>query len=213
MHDSGVPGDDPAFQRALVFLARTQMIEKGADGRTINDMPFAKGSKQGGFIYSTSEGKEKVGTGQSFGGMIEETLDNGEKVSRLRAYGSMTYAGFKSLIYAQLPPNDPRVVAALDWISKNYTLKENPGVGPEGLYYYFLTFARAMHARGAATVPVQAGDKTVQRDWANDLIDRLGEMQNEDGSFKSVHDRWLENNPVLITAYSLIALGEARMSR
>lgn len=210
MHDSGVPGDDPAFQRALVFLARTQMIEKGTDGKTINDMPYAKGSRQGGFIYSTSEGKEKVGTGQTNGGMIEETMDNGEKVSRLRAYGSMTYAGFKSLIYAQLPPDDPRVLAALDWISKNYTLKENPGVGPEGLYYYFLTFARAMHARGAATVPVQGDDKTEQRDWANDLIDRLAEMQNEDGSFRSVHDRWLENNPVLIAAYSLIALGEAR---
>jgi hypothetical protein len=34
-------------------------------------------------------------------------------------------------------------------------------------------------------------------------------LQEPDGSFKSVDDRWMENDPVLITAYSLIALGEA----
>jgi hypothetical protein len=34
-------------------------------------------------------------------------------------------------------------------------------------------------------------------------------MQQPDGSFKSVNDRWMENDPVLITAYGLIAVGEA----
>jgi squalene-hopene/tetraprenyl-beta-curcumene cyclase len=48
-----------------------------------------------------------------------------------------------------------------------------------------------------------------KRDWANDLIDRLAELQNEDGSFRSVDDRWMESNPVLITAYGLIALEHA----
>jgi len=47
------------------------------------------------------------------------------------------------------------------------------------------------------------------RDWANDLIDRLATLQNEDGSFKSVDDRWMESDPVLITAYALIVLREA----
>ena len=35
------------------------------------------------------------------------------------------------------------------------------------------------------------------------------EMQQGDGSFKSVNERWMENDPVLITAYGLIAVGEA----
>jgi len=219
MHDSGVSGDDPAFQRALAFLARTQMMDKGADGKPINDMPYAKDSHQGGFIYSTSENKDKVGSGQSMAGAIEETLDDGTRISRLRAYGSMTYAGFKSLIYAQLPPGDPRLVAALDWISRNYTLAENPGIGNNGLYYYYLTLARALDARGkqlpdpaaAHIIEVRKADGTIdRRDWASDLIDRLAELQNPDGSFKSVDDRWLENNPTLITAYALIALQHAR---
>jgi squalene-hopene/tetraprenyl-beta-curcumene cyclase len=219
MHDSGVPGDDPAFQRALVFLRRVQMDER------INDMPYAKGSRQGGFIYSTSESKEKLGTGQTevnaSGGMIEETLDDGTKVSRLRAYGSMTYSGFKSLIYAQLAKDDPRVKSALFWIQQNYTLKENPGIGADGEYYYFLTFARAMEAWGQPTLTViPSGGRPTDgegtkvsppgtRDWANDLIDRLAELQNEDGSFKVQGERWMESNPVLITAYGLLALGHA----
>jgi squalene-hopene/tetraprenyl-beta-curcumene cyclase len=208
MHDSGVPGDDPAFQRALIFLARVQMLDP------VNDQPYADGSTQGGFIYSTSESKDNIGSGQSMAGTIEESLDDGSKVSRLRAYGSMTYSGFKSYLYANLPRDDPRVSAALDWIRRNYTLKENPGVGTDGLYYYFVTFARALHALGEPTItllpPVGTAARTVTpRDWANDLIDRLAELQNDDGSFKSVDDRWLENNSVLITSYAVLALQHA----
>lgn len=205
LHDSGVPSDDPAFQRALVFLQRVQMHDQ------FNDLPFADGSKQGGFIYATSENAEKVGTGQSqAAGLIEETLDDGTKVSRLRAYGSMTYAGFKSYIYAGLKKDDPRVLAAKDWISRHYTLEENPGTGTDGLYYYFVTFARAMEAWGEPRIEVTlpSGEKA-ERDWRKDLVERLAQLQNPDGSFRSVDDRWMENDPVLITAYSLIALQAA----
>jgi squalene-hopene/tetraprenyl-beta-curcumene cyclase len=191
----------------VVFLQRTQMLDSA------NDQPYADGSKQGGFIYSTSLNSASAGSGQSqSAATIEETLDDGTKVSRLRAYGSMTYAGFKSYVYAQLPRDDIRVLAAYDWIRQNYTLDENPGVGTDGLYYYFLTFARALDAWGSPTIDVipSDGTRTIdRRDWANDLIDRLAELQNEDGSFRSVDDRWMESDPVLITAYSLIALQHA----
>jgi squalene-hopene/tetraprenyl-beta-curcumene cyclase len=131
----------------------------------------------------------------------------------------MTYAGFKSLIYAHLPANDARVQAALGWIRRNYTLAENPGIGNNGMYYYLLTFARALKAAGALapdpkaahTLEAEKGDGSKERhDWANDLIDRLAELQSEDGSFKSLDKRWMEDNPVLITAYALLALGNTR---
>lgn len=212
LHDAGVPGSDAAFQRALVFLARTQMLD------TVNDMDYARGSRQGGFIYATAENSTNPGVGQSFAGAIEETIDRGpdagREVSRLRAYGSMTYAGFKSLIYADLPKDDPRVLAALAWITNHYTLTENPGMGAEGLYYYLSTFARAMHAYSGPgdndEIEITLPDGTREtRDWANDLIARLSELQNPDGSFRPAHDRWMEHDPVLITAYALIALGHA----
>jgi squalene-hopene/tetraprenyl-beta-curcumene cyclase len=143
-------------------------------------------------------------------GTMEETLDDGTKVSRLRAYGSMTYAGFKSYLYADLPRDDRRVTAALDWISRHYTVAENPGMGRQGLYYYYVTFSRALGAWGQPRLDVTTAEgKSEQRDWANDLIDQLASLQNEDGSFRSVEKRWMEDDPVLITAYALIALREA----
>jgi squalene-hopene/tetraprenyl-beta-curcumene cyclase len=214
LHDSGVPSDDPAFQRALVFLQRVQMVEV-RDGMKINDMPYAKGTTNGGFIYATSKNKDTPGSGDteasSGGGTVEETLSDGTVESRLRTYGSMTYSGFKSYAYAGLKKDDPRVKAALDWMSKNYGLTENPGLGPDGLYYYYLVFGRAMRAYGEPAFRVTAKDgSTAERNWAKDLIAQLATLQNEDGSFRALNDRWMEKNPVLITAYSLIALESAR---
>lgn len=226
LHDSGLSSEDPAFQRALAFLDRCQMVDD------INDMPYADGTGQGGFIYATSLNKDSVGSGetkpQGDAQLVDESTDSGERVSRMRAYGSMTYSGFKSLLFAQLDRNDPRIQSAYEWMRRNYTLEENPQMGAEGLYYYFVSFARAMNAFGETHITplIPAGasgpvinDKTAAgegsfvegqtRDWQNDLIVRLAELQNPDGSFRTVHKRWMEDNPVLITAYSLIALQNA----
>jgi squalene-hopene/tetraprenyl-beta-curcumene cyclase len=120
----------------------------------------------------------------------------------------MTYAGFKSYLYAGLSKNDPRVAAARGWIESHYTLTENPGVGTDGLYYYYVMFAKALDADGRATVLTPDGS----RDWRVDLVNQLSSLQNEDGSFRSVDDRWMENDPVLITAYALNALQLASKS-
>lgn len=203
LEEAGVPSDDPAVQRALVFLQRTQMDDR------VNEMEYAEGSRQGGFIYATSPSGEQIGVGESKAGTIEETLSDGTTASRLRAYGSITYAGFKSYVYADLPRDDVRVTAARKWIGENYTLEENPGIGTDGYYYFILTFSRALDAFGEPTLKIVADDgSTRDTNWADDLIDQLATMQNGDGSFRSVDDRWMENNPVLITAYTLIALGE-----
>jgi len=200
LEEAGVDPGAPAVERALVFLRRTQM--HGG----VNEMPYAAGSTQGGFIYSTGPNEDEAGAGESKAGTIEETLSDGTVASRLRAYGSMTYAGFKSFAYAQLPEDDLRVRAAWRWIRSNYTLEENPGIGSDGYYYYLLTFARALDAHGRATVPLEGGGEA---NWANDLIDTLEQMQQPDGGFRAVDDRWMEDDRVLITAYALVALGEA----
>lgn len=222
-HDAGVDTGDPAYQRALVFLARVQMLEKLPDGSTHNDMGYATGSRQGGFIYATSKDGKTPGGGQTQvaaeSSMVEESLDDGTKVSRLRCYGSMTYSGFKSLLYAGLKKDDPRVLAAYDWLRAHYTLEENPAMGNSGLYYYFVVMSRALAAWGEPTINVipstePGAPRVVEpRDWGNDLVVRLKTLQNEDGSFKSLDERWMENNTELITAYALIALGEAMGSK
>ncbi|MEM9165799.1 MAG: hypothetical protein AAGB48_02110 [Planctomycetota bacterium] len=206
LEDAGVPGDDPAVQRALVFLERTQM-----DG-SVNPMAYAAGSKQGGFIYSTSPSGEAadLGIGESKAGAIEEMLSDGTRASRLRAYGSMTYAGFKSYAYAGLTRDDPRVRSATEWIARNYRLDENPGIGTDGYYYFLMVFGRALGATGESELDVLTEDMVTRELWPEDLIDQLLAMQEPDGSLRVVDDRWLENNPVLITAYGLIAAQQAR---
>ncbi len=199
LEDAGYEHDGPAVQRALVFLSRIQMDER------INDMAYANGSSQGGFIYSTGTEGDTAGQGESKAGMIEETLDDGSTISRLRAYGSMTYAGFKSFAYAKLADDDSRVESARRWLSTHYTLDENPGLGMAGFYYYILVFGRAMDAWGEPVLEVDGGDQR----WAEDLIDRLEALQNDYGSMRSLDDRWMEADPVLISAYSLIALRHA----
>jgi len=207
LHDSGVSAEDPAFERALVFLTRTQMHE------AVNPMPWAKGSRQGGLVYSTVENAESVEgpAGQSMAGEIEETMDDGTVVSRLRAYGSMTYAGFKSFAFAGLTRDDERVRAAWEWIRRNYTVEENPGLGAAGYYYYVLTFSRALSAWDESVVESVDGStgEVMARDWRADLIDQLWEMQDEDGSFRSIDERWMEGDRVLTTAYTLISLHHA----
>jgi squalene-hopene/tetraprenyl-beta-curcumene cyclase len=206
LRDVGVSSDDPAVQRAMTFLQRVQMDDR------VNPMPYAEGSRQGGFIYATVPNAESIDAfpGQSQAGETTETLADGTEAVRLRAYGSMTYAGFKSLIYADLAPDDPRVTAALGWIRENFDLRENPGLGDDGLYYMYLSLSRALDAWGEDELDLAApaGEARSVR-WADALIHTLAEAQREDGSFAVRSSRWMEDNPVLITAYGLIALQHA----
>ena len=215
LRDSGIPSDDPAVQRAIIFVQRCQMLPSAA-GKAVNDLPFAAGSRQGGFIYATAENDQTLGQGQSFAGTIEETLDDGSKVSRLAAYGSMTYSGFKSYIYAGLSPTDPRVQAAYEWIKRHYDwgrsagMPDQPDRRYDGYYYYLLAMARALDAAGLTTINTIGPDgATAVRNWRADALARLAELQQEDGSFKTLDDRWMENDPVLVTAYGLIVAQHA----
>lgn len=195
LHDSGYDPESPPFQRALVFLQRVQMDQR------FNDMPYARGATEGGFVYATAPEADQTGEGQSMAGTIEETMDDGTTISRLRCYGSMTYAGFKSYIYAELSRTDPRVEAARAWIASNYTVTENPGLGERGYYYYLVTFARALDAWGEPTIETHR--------WAEDLVNQLADLQLADGSFTLRDDRWLEGDPVLVAAYGVLALQAA----
>lgn len=190
LKQSGLPKDDPAYQRGLVFISRCQMLS-GA-----NDQLFAAESDDGGFIYTAAnDGESKAGT----------TVSDGKP--QLRSYGSMTYAGFKSLLYAGLTEEDPRVRAAVKWIGTYYTLDANPNMpdaaSQQGLYYYFHTFARALHAWGKAEV---VDDLGLPHDWRADLSRALVRRQRDDGSWVNAEDRWYEGNADLVTAYSVLAL-------
>ncbi len=193
LHDSGLPPDDPVYKKALVFIQRCQML-----GET-NDQTFAKGATEGGFIYTP------VGGGESKAG--DEDQDGR---SALRCYGSMTYAGFKSMLYAGLGRDDRRVRAALEWVRRHWTLQYNPNMpeaqSRQGLFYYYHVFGRALAAYGE---PVIKDDTGREHAWRQELVAQLAKTQQPDGSWVNDADRWMEGLPALTTAYSLLALEAA----
>jgi len=198
LKDAGLKPEDPAFQAALKFLTRAQNNSETNDQKWSGD--------DGGFIYSVADGGSSKAA--------DFQLPDGRTIHR--SYGSMTYAGLKSMIYAGLSHDDPRVKAAWKWITQNWTLDENPGIkfgdatnpkgGDDGLYYYYHTLARALRAYGE---PVITDARGVKHDWLVELIQRLTREQQADGHWKGIQ-KWMEDKPVLSTAYAILAIEEAQ---
>lgn len=181
---AGNPETDPALQEALIFISRCQNLETEH-----NTTEFAAKNPDGGFYYTIAAG------GQSQAGETE--------AGGLRSYASMTYAGLKSMIFAGVDRDDPRVKAAFEWAQQHYDLTSNPGMGQAGLYYYYHTFAKALDAM---QVDVLRDAQGVEHNWRAELIAELAKRQRADGSWINDTPRWLEGDPNLVSAYALLAL-------
>ncbi len=180
---------DLAWKNAVQFMSRLQHLPESNDQVWVvkdkNDPNY------GGFIYKPEDSK----------------MDDKFKEQGLRAYGSMTYAGLKSMIYAKLKKDDPRIKAATEWAASHYTLDENPGVGPAGHYYYITTFAKAHAVLGDESVETPDKQKHL---WRADVLRKLLSLQKENGEwYNDKHGRFMEAIPELVTSYSLISMESA----
>jgi squalene-hopene/tetraprenyl-beta-curcumene cyclase len=190
---AGVPKDDPALKKAMMFVSRCQNL-KGEN----NDQPWAGRINDGSFIYSAAAG------GQT------KVADDLSADAGRPGYGSMTYAGIKSLIYCGATKDDPRVKKAYEWIQKHYSVDENPGM-PDvrkewGLYYYYHSMAKCLDVLGIDEVVDSEGKK---HDWRADITAALAKRQKEDGSWVN-QAHWMESDPNLVTGYALMALSHCR---
>ena len=182
----GLEKDSKAWKNAVTFLKRSQ------DNEETNDFADMKGGENSGaFVYYP--GKSAFG---------EITTKAGKKLPK--PYGNMTYVAIKSLIYAGVTKDDPALQAAFKWIKNNYAVDHQPGgTGTVGYYYYALVFAKAFTVAGIIEVELADGKKA---NWAKDLSAELLKLQKPDGSFANEAPRWMENDPVVATAYALEAL-------
>jgi squalene-hopene/tetraprenyl-beta-curcumene cyclase len=184
---AGVPKDDPALKKALIFVSRCQNL-KGEH----NDQPWAEKINDGSFIYSAAAGGQTKSITLPDGGLV--------------GYGSMTYAGMKSMIYCGVSKDDPRIKRAYEWVQKNYELNMNPGMpkkqGDWGLYYYYHTMAKTLSTMGVDELVDANGAK---HNWRLELLDALSRRQKANGSWVNVN-HWLEADPNLVTGYALMAL-------
>jgi squalene-hopene/tetraprenyl-beta-curcumene cyclase len=188
---AGVPPTDPAYEKALTFVSRSQNFKS-----EYNDRPWAGKINDGSFIYTPAGGGETK-------------AENPDGL--LLGYGSMTYAGIKSMIYCGVSKDDPRMKKAMEWISKHYTVEFNPGmpkpISGRGLYYYYHTMAKCLDVMG---IDMLVDDQGVKHDWRADITAALAKRQKADGSWTNEADRWMEGDPSLDAGYALMALAHCK---
>ncbi|HEY6168749.1 MAG TPA: cycloartenol synthase, partial [Verrucomicrobiae bacterium] len=179
--------------RDLNWDAAIQFIQACQNLPARNKEPWVSDSPRdlGGFVYYPGESKAGSFTNPATGRVA------------LRSYGSISYAGLLSYIYADLKHDDPRVTAALDWLRANYTLDENPAMGPQGLYYYLHLMTKALHAYGVDQLELKDGRRI---DWRHEVALRLLNLQQRDGSWSNENNRWWEKDAALVTAYTVLSL-------
>jgi squalene-hopene/tetraprenyl-beta-curcumene cyclase len=189
---AGIPKDDPALKKALIFVSRCQNL-KGEH----NDQKWAGTINDGSFIYSAAAG------GQT---KVEDNPRDGFRPG----YGSMTYAGIKSLIYCGVSKDDERIKKAFEWVQKNYSVDKNPGMPDPrsrwGLYYYYHTMAKCLDVMGVDYVKDAKGKR---HDWRAEITAALAKRQKSDGSWVNI-GHWMESDPNLVTGYALMALSHCK---
>ena len=185
--DKGLAGGkDLDWAAAIRFIQSCQNLPAVNKQAWVSEDP----RDTGGFVYFP--GESKAGTATNASGRVA-----------LRSYGSISYAGLLSYIYADLQRDDPRVQAAHAWVRHNFTLDENPGMGPQGMYYYYQLMSKALTIYGVDQLKTSSG-RTI--DWRKDLAMKLINLQKPDGSWMNDNGRWWEHDPSLVTAYSLMSL-------
>ena len=190
-HSQHLARDVPGADR-LDWDAAVRFVQNCQNLPETNPQSWVSGdsANRGGFIYFP--GNSKAG---------ETILPNGRIA--LRSYGSISYAGLLSYIYAEMDAADPRIAAVRQWLQHNYTLDENPGMGAQGLYYYYYTMSKALNLAGIQELKTQDG-KPIR--WAKELALKLLQLQRTEGQWRNDNARWWEKDPILVTAYTLLAL-------
>ena len=186
LKETGNDYNSDSIQKALVFVSNCQNLEGPH-----NNTPFGAKINDGSFYYTPD-----------IGGEGKKGADGG-----LRGYGSMTYAGLKSMIFAGVGPDDPRVKAAVEWAQKNYDLQSNPGMGSAGLYYYYHLFSKALDAVGEEQFKDAQGKV---HPWRAELRQAVISRQAPNGSWVNDNAKWMEGDPNLVTGYALLTLAYCR---
>jgi squalene-hopene/tetraprenyl-beta-curcumene cyclase len=187
LKEAGVKEGDPAFKNAEKFFARLQndpeVNKNPAPGTAVGD--------DGGLFYRPGESKAP-----------DEKSRDGKRIPK--SYGLMSYAGLKSFMYMNLSKDDPRVKSAYRWVKDNYTLEENRNIGADGLFYYFMTMAKALSLYGEPIIKTSDG---AEHNWAQEMSDKIISLQGPDGSWRNKQSgRWMEDDAVMVSAYAIRTL-------
>ena len=188
---------------AMSAMAKTASLEEfRTDGKKA-DIDWDKAL---GFVQNLmeKEGPDKGGAAYNERTPQAGTTTNAQGRVHLRAYGSMTYAAVLSMCSAKLDRGDPRVRQSLEYLTKYWSVEENPGMGNQGLYYFYDIMARALAAAGVS--------KVGGHDWRRELATKLVSLQKADGCWSNDNNRFWESDPVLCTSFAVLVLEQCRLT-
>lgn len=203
---AGVAADDPALQKARVFVERCQNWGEVSDRPASAPRAMDPRFDDGGFFFSPlvpdSNKAGAAGTGA-------------DGRTRYRSYGSMTADGLRALLRLGVPFEHERVQAAARWMTQQFSAEANPGAFPReaelrrasSYYYYAWSAAHALRAMGATEIDTGAG----RVHWARALAEALLARQRPDGSWANASMELREDDPLVATPFAMAALGIARM--
>lgn len=182
---------------AMDAMARTASLEEFRTGGGKADLDWDKAIA---FVDNLMKKDGPEAGGATYNARTPQggTVTNAAGKVHLRAYGSMTYAAVLSMCSAKLDRGDPRVRQSLDYLTKYWTVDENPGMGSQGLYYFYDIMARAL---SAAKVTEVGG-----HDWKRELSAKVMSLQKPDGSWFNDNNRFWEADPVLCTSFAMLVL-------
>ncbi|MCE9519497.1 MAG: hypothetical protein K8R87_08095 [Verrucomicrobia bacterium] len=185
--------NDKVRHGALAFVMRCQNFRIDASFRDEVD--------DGGFFFTLDDPiRNKAGV----------TLTDADDHRRFRSYGSATCDGLLSLVACGLPPDHPRIQAAIRWLQRNAGESPHPGnwpparrAGAAGLDFYFAqAYAKSLRWMDRSVPSLQAWCGEQRRLLTSSLLAR----QNTDGSWVNPEPESFEDDPLLATSFALRAL-------
>jgi squalene-hopene/tetraprenyl-beta-curcumene cyclase len=188
------PDNDPAYAQALAFVKRCQNF---SDEKSAADAKFDDG---GFFFMPGDDAQNKAG--------LAGTDRFGR--ARPRSYGTMTADGVRALLRCGLANDHPRVVAARQWLERNFSAAHNPGefsadraVLQDATYYYWVwAVSHTFLALGMDKVRTPKSSV----DWPAALAAELLARQRADGSWTNRFTDSKEDDPLIATPWAAAAL-------
>lgn len=174
-----IPKNSPIYKNALTYISLCQQSQNN---------PFNSNPATGGFSYSPNKNYN------------QNYLSYHQTKS---THGSITFSGINSLLFCHVQDHDTRLQETLKWLQNNFEVEQNPGMGQIAIYYYFYNVAKALEALGVQKIQHISGQNL---DWKRELASELLFRQHQNGSWENTEIKYMENNPILATAYALNSL-------
>jgi len=131
-----------------------------------------------------------------------------EEFRKPRSYGTATSDGICLLLAAGAKQDDRRVRAGVNWLKEHHETEKVPGFDDaaeelgwdEGLkFYFFQGLSRVLHL-----LP-----KESREGQSDKLVEAIIGLQKDDGSWQNESARMREDDPLIASCFSLLALSNA----